>query len=163
MAEASRFPASKVALQDVYMDDVVILRCFGGSLWSRSVHALCQRRWYHHNQAQIAETRRTNQIIFQIPRLLTLSCLLCPKFVEKFPLTSNLKIILHTDLTKHCLIKSSNQLKNCRQSSFQIQTLTENFEWKHIPSAQNPVDIISLGVNPEELSIITYGGMVPSI
>ncbi|GFX86208.1 integrase catalytic domain-containing protein [Trichonephila clavipes] len=36
-----------------------------------------------------------------------------------------------------------------------IQTLTENFEWKHTPSAQNPADIISRGVNTEELSSLT--------
>ncbi|GFY72095.1 integrase catalytic domain-containing protein [Trichonephila inaurata madagascariensis] len=36
-----------------------------------------------------------------------------------------------------------------------IQTMTENFGWKHIPSAQNRADIISRGVNPEELSSLT--------
>ncbi|GFX70927.1 uncharacterized protein TNCV_1689101 [Trichonephila clavipes] len=36
-----------------------------------------------------------------------------------------------------------------------IQILTENFEWKHIPSVQNPADIISQGVNPEKLSALT--------
>ncbi|GFT94108.1 hypothetical protein TNCV_3523221 [Trichonephila clavipes] len=36
-----------------------------------------------------------------------------------------------------------------------IQTLTENSECKHIPSALNPAGILSRGVNPEELSSLT--------
>ncbi|GFU92574.1 integrase catalytic domain-containing protein [Trichonephila clavipes] len=50
----------------------------------------------------------------------------------------------------------ANQLKTFVDNRVsKIQTLTENFEWKHIPSAQNPADIISRGVHPEELSSLT--------
>ncbi|GFW02487.1 integrase catalytic domain-containing protein [Trichonephila clavipes] len=50
----------------------------------------------------------------------------------------------------------ANQLKTFVGNRIsKIQTLTENFEWKYIPSAQNPADIISRGVNPEELSSLT--------
>ncbi|GFS88528.1 reverse transcriptase domain-containing protein [Trichonephila clavipes] len=50
----------------------------------------------------------------------------------------------------------ANQLKTFGGNRVsEIQTLTENFEWKHIPSAQNPADFISRGVNREELSSLT--------
>ncbi|GFY41456.1 uncharacterized protein TNIN_141591 [Trichonephila inaurata madagascariensis] len=65
------------------------------------------------------------------------------------------KIILHTDSTIAIawINTPANQLKTFIGNRVsKIQTLTENFEWKHIPSSSNPADIISRGVNLEELS-----------
>ncbi|GFR20335.1 integrase catalytic domain-containing protein [Trichonephila clavata] len=52
----------------------------------------------------------------------------------------------------------ANQLKTFvgnRVSKMTQSTLTENFEFKHIPSALNSADIISREVNPEELLSLT--------
>ncbi|GFU63331.1 integrase catalytic domain-containing protein [Trichonephila clavipes] len=68
------------------------------------------------------------------------------------------KVILHTDSTIAIawINTPANQLKTSVGNRVsKLQTLTENFEWKHIPSAQKPADIISRGVNPEELSSLT--------
>ncbi|GFW44174.1 integrase catalytic domain-containing protein [Trichonephila clavipes] len=68
------------------------------------------------------------------------------------------KVILHTDSTIAIawINTTANQLKTFVGNRVsKIQNLTENFEWKHIPSAPNPVDIISRGVNPEEHSSLT--------
>ncbi|GFY37356.1 integrase catalytic domain-containing protein [Trichonephila inaurata madagascariensis] len=86
------------------------------------------------------------------------TCLLLAQLVGKVRLSLQVhlaKIILHTDSTIAIawINTPANQLKTFVGNRVsKIQTLTENFEWKHIPSAQNPADIISRGVNPEELS-----------
>ncbi|GFT26194.1 integrase catalytic domain-containing protein [Trichonephila clavipes] len=80
------------------------------------------------------------------------------QLVEKVPLSLQVhlaKVILHTDSTIAIawINTTANQLKTFVGNRVsKIQTPTENFEWKHIPSAQNPSDIISRGVNHEELS-----------
>ncbi|GFW74923.1 uncharacterized protein TNCV_2677911 [Trichonephila clavipes] len=99
--------------------------------------------------------------VISIPHLELSACLLLAQLVGKVRLSLQVhlaKVILHTDSTIEIawINTSANQLKifvGNRVSK--IQTLTENFEWKHIPSAQNPADIISRGVNPEELSSLT--------
>ncbi|GFY37762.1 DUF1758 domain-containing protein [Trichonephila inaurata madagascariensis] len=96
--------------------------------------------------------------VISIPRLELSACLLLAQLVGKVRLSLQVhlaKVILHTDSTIAIswINTSANQLKTFVGNRVsKIQTLTENFEWKHIPSAQNPEDIISRGVNPEELS-----------
>ncbi|GFW33602.1 integrase catalytic domain-containing protein [Trichonephila clavipes] len=96
-----------------------------------------------------------------IPRLELSACLLLAQLVEKIRLSLQVhlaKVILHTDSTIAIawINTPANQLKTFVGNRVsKIKTLTENFEWKHIPSAQNPTDIISRGVNPEELSSLT--------
>ncbi|GFT11155.1 integrase catalytic domain-containing protein [Trichonephila clavipes] len=96
--------------------------------------------------------------IISIPRLELSSCLLLAQLVGKVHLSLQVhfaKVILHTDSTIAIawINTSANQLKTFVGNRVsKIQTLTENFEWKHIPSTQNSADIISRGVNPEELS-----------
>ncbi|GFY73828.1 integrase catalytic domain-containing protein [Trichonephila inaurata madagascariensis] len=99
--------------------------------------------------------------VISIPRLELSACLLLAQLVEKVRLSLQVhlaKIILHTDSTIAIawINTPANQLKTFVGNRVsKIQTLTENYEWKHIPSAQNPADIISRGVNPEELSSLT--------
>ncbi|GFY43314.1 integrase catalytic domain-containing protein [Trichonephila inaurata madagascariensis] len=99
--------------------------------------------------------------VISIPRLELSACLLLAQLVGKVRLSLQVhlaKIILHTDSTIAIawINTPANQLKTFFGNRVsKIQTLTENFEWKHIPSAQNPADIISRGVNPEELSSLT--------
>ncbi|GFT33027.1 integrase catalytic domain-containing protein [Trichonephila clavipes] len=89
------------------------------------------------------------------------ACLLLAQLVEKVRLSLQVplaKVILHTDSTIAIawINTPANQLKTFVANRVsKIRTLTENFEWKHIPSAQNPADIISRSVNPEELSSLT--------
>ncbi|GFX42157.1 DUF1758 domain-containing protein [Trichonephila clavipes] len=95
-----------------------------------------------------------------IPRLELSGCLLLAQLVEKVHFSRQVhlaKVILHTDSTiAIAWINTPAQLKTFVGNRVsKIQTLTENFEWKHIPSAQNPADITSRGVNPEELSSLT--------
>ncbi|GFV46443.1 integrase catalytic domain-containing protein [Trichonephila clavipes] len=96
--------------------------------------------------------------VISIPRLELSACLLLAQLVEKVRLSLQVhlaKVILHTDSTIAIawINTPANQLKTFVDNRVsKIQTLTENFEWKHIPSAQNPADIISRGVHPEELS-----------
>ncbi|GFW93397.1 uncharacterized protein TNCV_2605141 [Trichonephila clavipes] len=99
--------------------------------------------------------------VISIPRLELSACLLLAQLVEKVRLSLQVhlaKVILHTDSTIAIawINSPANQLKTFVGNRVsKIQTLTENFEWKHIPSAQNPAYIISRGVNPEELSSLT--------
>ncbi|GFX39423.1 integrase catalytic domain-containing protein [Trichonephila clavipes] len=99
--------------------------------------------------------------IISIPRLELSACLLLAQLVGKVRLSLQVhlaKVIFHTDSTIDIvwINTPANQLKKFVGNRVsKIQTLTENFEWKHIPSAQNPADIISRGVNPEELSSLT--------
>ncbi|GBN66637.1 hypothetical protein AVEN_209378-1 [Araneus ventricosus] len=41
-----------------------------------------------------------------------------------------------------------------------IQNLTEVSAWKHVPSKENPADIISRGIDPEKSKIVNCGGLV---
>ncbi|GFY77268.1 integrase catalytic domain-containing protein [Trichonephila inaurata madagascariensis] len=113
-----------------------------------------------HNQALFGKFSCRNKVI-SIPRLELSACLLLAQLVEKVRLSLQVhlaKIILHTDSTIAIawINTPANQLKTFVGNRVsKIQTLTENYEWKHIPSAQNPADIISRGVNPEELSSLT--------
>ncbi|GFQ73078.1 integrase catalytic domain-containing protein [Trichonephila clavata] len=99
--------------------------------------------------------------VISIPCLELSACLLLAQLVDKtcFSLQVHLdKVILHTDSTIAIawINTPANQLKTFVGNRVsKIQTLTENFEWKHIPSALNLADIISRGVNPEELSSLT--------
>ncbi|GFW83881.1 uncharacterized protein TNCV_1492221 [Trichonephila clavipes] len=87
--------------------------------------------------------------VISIPRLELSECLLLTQLVGKVCLSLQVhssKVILHTDSTIAIawINTPTYQLKtfvNNRVSK--IQTQTENFEWKHIPSAQNPADISS--------------------
>ncbi|GFX46415.1 integrase catalytic domain-containing protein [Trichonephila clavipes] len=95
------------------------------------------------------------------PLLELSTCLLLAQLVGKIRLSLQVhlaKVILHTDSTIAIawINTPTNQLETFVGNRVsKIQTLTENFEWKHIPSAQNPADIISRGVNPEDLSSLT--------
>ncbi|GFT30181.1 integrase catalytic domain-containing protein [Trichonephila clavipes] len=99
--------------------------------------------------------------VISIPRLELSACLLLAQLVEKVRLSLQVhlaKVILHTDSTIAIawINTPANQLKTFVGNRVsKIQTLMENFEWKHIPSAQNPENIISRGVNSEELSSLT--------
>ncbi|GFX01763.1 integrase catalytic domain-containing protein [Trichonephila clavipes] len=99
--------------------------------------------------------------VISIPRLELSACLLLAQLVGKVCLSLQVhlaKVILHTDSTIAIAWINTpvNQLKTFVGNRVsKIQTLMVNFEWKHIPSAQNPADIISRGVNPEELSSLT--------
>ncbi|GFW13380.1 integrase catalytic domain-containing protein [Trichonephila clavipes] len=99
--------------------------------------------------------------VISIPRLELSACLLLAQLVGKVRLSLQLhlaKVLLPTDSTIAIawINTPTNQLKTFVGNRVsKIQTLTENFEWKHILSAQNPADIISRGVNPEELSSLT--------
>lgn len=48
----------------------------------------------------------------------------------------------------------------------EIYRLTETADWKHVPSAENPIDLLSCGLEPINLSISDLwslsGGMVPN-
>ncbi|GFW24149.1 uncharacterized protein TNCV_4951931 [Trichonephila clavipes] len=97
--------------------------------------------------------------VISIPRLELSACLLLSQVVGKVRLSLQVhlaKVILHTDSTIAIVWINNtpaNQLKTFVGNRVsKIRTLKENFEWKHISSAQNPEDIISRGVNPEELS-----------
>ncbi|GFY76601.1 integrase catalytic domain-containing protein [Trichonephila inaurata madagascariensis] len=110
----------------------------------------------------IASTSHVTPIeVISIPRLELLTCLLLAQLVGKVRLSLQVhlaKVILHTDSTIAIAWTNTpaNQLKTFVDNRVsKIQTLTENFEWKHIPSAQNLADIISRDVNPEELSSLT--------
>ncbi|GFY37520.1 DUF1758 domain-containing protein [Trichonephila inaurata madagascariensis] len=117
-------------------------RCFGGSLRSRSVHALCQRRWVPPQPKLIGESPnllwKKVRLSLQVHLAKESSCTLIQPWQFAWINTpaNQLKTFVGNQVSK-------------------IQTLTENYEWKHIPSAQNPADIISRGVNPEELSSLT--------
>ncbi|GFX67853.1 DUF1758 domain-containing protein [Trichonephila clavipes] len=82
--------------------------------------------------------------VISIPRLELSACLLLAQFVEKIRLSLQVhlaKVILHTDSTIAIawINTPANQLKTFVGNQVsKIQTLTENFEWKHIPSAQYP-------------------------
>lgn len=39
----------------------------------------------------------------------------------------------------------------CRQRVSEIQKTTDSFEWKHVPTLDNPADIISRGLEPNQL------------
>ncbi|GFV06425.1 integrase catalytic domain-containing protein [Trichonephila clavipes] len=99
--------------------------------------------------------------VISILRLELSACLLLAQLVEKVSLSLQVhlaKVILHTESTIAIawINTPANQLKTFVGNRVsKIQTLTENLEWKHIPSAQNPSDIISRGVNPEKLSSLT--------
>ncbi|GFV49622.1 integrase catalytic domain-containing protein [Trichonephila clavipes] len=99
--------------------------------------------------------------VITIPRLERSACLLLAQLVGKVHLSLQVhlaKVILHTDsnVAIAWINTPAKQLKTFGGNRVsKIQTLTENFEWKHIPSVQNPADIISRGVNPEELSSFT--------
>ncbi|GFY66033.1 integrase catalytic domain-containing protein [Trichonephila inaurata madagascariensis] len=90
--------------------------------------------------------------VISIPRLELSACLLLAQLVEKVRLSLQVhlaKVILHTDspISIAWINTPANQLKTFVGNRVsKIQTLTENFDWKHIPSAQNPADIISLEV-----------------
>ncbi|GFY59279.1 DUF1758 domain-containing protein [Trichonephila inaurata madagascariensis] len=69
------------------------------------------------------------------------------QLVEKVRLSLQVhlaKVILHTDSTIAIVWINTlaNQLKKFVGNRVSmIQTLTENFEWKHMPSAQNPAEV----------------------
>ncbi|GFV00540.1 integrase catalytic domain-containing protein [Trichonephila clavipes] len=139
------FVSSLKALEELKIDRYIlrflrethafrIRRCFGVSVRSRSVHAQCQRRCVF---TAGSISGKSSPLSLQVHLA---------------------KVILHTDSTIAIawINTPANQLKTFVGNRVsKIQTLTENFEWKHIPSAQNPADIISRGVNPEELSSLT--------
>ncbi|GFW36035.1 integrase catalytic domain-containing protein [Trichonephila clavipes] len=99
--------------------------------------------------------------VISIPRLELSACLLRAQLVEKVHLSLQVhlaKVIWPTDSAiAIAWIKTPvNQIKTFVGNRVsKIQTLTENFKWRYIPSAQNPADIISRGVNPEEISSLT--------
>ncbi|GFT08187.1 integrase catalytic domain-containing protein [Trichonephila clavipes] len=100
--------------------------------------------------------------VISIPHLELSACFLLAQLVEKVRLSLQVhlaKVILHTDSTIAIAWINTpvNQLKTFVGNRVsKIQTLTENFEWKYIPSAQNPVDIISRGVNLELSSLTLW-------
>ncbi|GFS80356.1 integrase catalytic domain-containing protein [Trichonephila clavipes] len=98
--------------------------------------------------------------VISIPRLELSACLVLSQLVGKVHLSLQVhlaEVILHDSTIAIAWINTpANQLKTFVGNRVsKIQTLTENFEWKHIPSGQNPADIISRGVNSEELSSLT--------
>ncbi|GFT33047.1 DUF1758 domain-containing protein, partial [Trichonephila clavipes] len=164
MDEASRFPlASKVALQDVYKDGIVpggtqnksihsyrflrethafrIRRCFGVRIRSRSVHAQFKEDSTTTTKLISSKSRVAPIKVISIPRLELSACLLLAQLEEKvrLPLQVHLaKVILLTDSTIAIawMNTPANQLKTFVVNRVsKIQTLTENFEWKHMPSA----------------------------
>ncbi|GFV18235.1 DUF1758 domain-containing protein [Trichonephila clavipes] len=189
MDESSTFPlASKVALQDVYMDDAVsgaqnldtacqlqcqlknMLETCGMRLhkWNSNLKELLNSSSdqehsfstnaesaygavvYMHSVQEVGTT--TTKLIssksrvapikvISIPRLELSACLLLAQLVEKVHLSLQVhlaKVIWHTDSTIAIawINTPANQLKTFVGNRVsKIQTLTENFEWKHISSA----------------------------
>ncbi|XP_055941833.1 uncharacterized protein LOC129971881 [Argiope bruennichi] len=95
--------------------------------------------------------------VISIPRLELSACLLLSQLIERIrpPLQMLIsETICYTDSTiALAWIKTPPyKLKTFVATRVsKIQTLTENFQWKHISSQLNPADIISRGLNPHEI------------
>nr|XP_042913273.1 uncharacterized protein LOC122273263 [Parasteatoda tepidariorum] len=93
-----------------------------------------------------------------IPRLELCSCLLLSKLTQKVIAAIRLEIhsvILYSDSTIALawINSPSNLLKTFVSNRVsQIQQLSKDFQWKHIPSELNPADLISRGLDVKALA-----------
>ncbi|GFX77597.1 integrase catalytic domain-containing protein [Trichonephila clavipes] len=84
--------------------------------------------------------------VISIPRLELCACVLLAQLVKKIRSTLRLNIsdiVLHTDSTIALawLNTPANRLKDSL-----IESLTEGFQWNHVPSVLNPADLVSRGL-----------------
>jgi len=92
-----------------------------------------------------------------LPRLELCGAFLLAHLIQKTVPTLNLKIdriLLWTDsmIVLSWLATSASKWKTFVANRVsQIQELTTRCEWRHVASANNPVDLISRGTNPETL------------
>ncbi|GBN91455.1 hypothetical protein AVEN_54442-1 [Araneus ventricosus] len=104
-----------------------------------------------------------------VPRLELCACLLLANLVEEVLLSLKMNIeevILFSDSTiALAWIKSPpHQLKTFVGNRVsKIQSLTEQHQWRHISSTQNPADIISRGADPTDLKNLNLWWTGPTI
>ncbi|KAG8175044.1 hypothetical protein JTE90_026023 [Oedothorax gibbosus] len=97
--------------------------------------------------------------VISIPRLELCACVLLAQLVCKLRSALRLdvsKVVLHTDSTVALswLATPANRLKTFIANRVsKVQRLTEDCQWKHVPSNINPADLVSRGLGPQEITI----------
>lgn len=125
-------------------------RANGACIYLRSLNT--------HNDAQISLLCAKSKVApikaMTIPKLELCAALLLSRLVDKVIKSMKLQfneIFLWTDstITLVWIRRSSNLLKtftaNCVS---EIQSLTSNCQWRYVPTAENPADIVSRGLCP---------------
>ncbi|XP_055591260.1 uncharacterized protein LOC129743299 [Uranotaenia lowii] len=91
-----------------------------------------------------------------IPRLELCGALLAAELSSKVRAAIKLELDMHFWTDSTCVLQWLKAIP-ATWSTFvanrvaKIQTLTENYSWRHVPGLQNPADLISRGMDPEQI------------
>ncbi|GBL96408.1 hypothetical protein AVEN_43723-1 [Araneus ventricosus] len=104
-----------------------------------------------------------------ISRLELCACLLLSKLVKKVLLSlkmniENVTLFSNSTIALAWINSPAHQLKTfVGNRASKIQSLTEQYQWRHISSAENPADIISRGADPTDLKTLNLWWTGPAI
>ncbi|XP_011169353.1 uncharacterized protein LOC105202489 [Solenopsis invicta] len=157
------------------LNQLTIPRCvkYGGNRQDTQIHGFCDASQYafgacvyfrtdlgdgnHRCELVCSKSRVAPFKAISLPRLKLSAALLLTRLMNKVKMAmdlTNIKVYLWSDstITLNWIASESRRYSMFVANRIgEIQRLTSDISWRHVPSGQNPADLLSRGLNPHQL------------